>query len=64
MTEMFRVSNPGEGERGNQITAREILDKASGNIQTGLQQDPAMQAQMMMVMGKVYDNLGLYPSGL
>ena len=60
MTEMFKVSNPGE-ERGNQITAREILDKASGNIQTGLEQDPEMQAQMMMVMGKVYDNLGLYP---
>ena len=60
MTEMFKVSNPGE-ERGNQITAREILDKASGNIQTGLQQDPEMQAQMMIGMGKVYDNLGLYP---
>lgn len=60
MTEMFKVSNPSE-ERGNQVTAREILDKASGNIRTGLAQDPETQAQMMMVMGKVYDNLGLYP---
>lgn len=60
MTEMFKVSNPGE-ERGNQVTAREILDKASANIKTGLTQDPEMQAQMMSVMGKVYDNLGLYP---
>jgi len=60
MTEMFKVSNPGE-ERGNQVTAREILDKASANVKTGLAQDPEMQAQMMMVMGKVYDNLGLYP---
>lgn len=60
MTEMFKVANPGE-ERGNQVTAREILDKASGNIRTGLSQDPETQAQMMMVMGKVYDNLGLYP---
>lgn len=60
MTEMFKVSNPGE-ERGNNVTAREILDKASGNIKTGLAQDPETQAQMMMVMGKVYDNLGLYP---
>lgn len=59
MTEMFKVSNPGE-ERGNQVTAREILDKASADIKTGLAQDPEMQAQMMMVMGKVYDNLGLY----
>lgn len=60
MTEMFKVSNPGE-ERGNQVTAREILDKASADIKTGLAKDPEMQAQMMMVMGKVYDNLGLYP---
>jgi eukaryotic-like serine/threonine-protein kinase len=60
MTEMFKVSNPGQ-ERGNQVTAREILDKASRNIETGLAQDPVTQAQMMMVMGKVYDNLGLYP---
>lgn len=60
MTEMFKVSNPGE-ERGNQVTAREILDSASSRITTGLAQDPETQAQMMMVMGKVYDNLGLYP---
>lgn len=60
MTAMFKVSDPGQ-ERGNQVTAREILDKASNDIKTGLTQDPEMQAQMMMVMGKVYDNLGLYP---
>ncbi len=28
MTKMFKVSDPGEA-RGNQVTAREILDKAS-----------------------------------
>ena len=60
MTGMFKVSDPSE-QRGNQVTAREILDKASSNIETGLAQDPEMQAQMMMVMGTVYDNLGLYP---
>jgi serine/threonine protein kinase/tetratricopeptide (TPR) repeat protein len=59
MTRMFRVSDPGEA-RGNSITAREVLDKASKEIDTGLAQDPEMQAQMMHVMGDVYDNLGLY----
>jgi serine/threonine protein kinase/tetratricopeptide (TPR) repeat protein len=59
MTRMFRVSDPGEA-RGNSITAREVLDKASKEIDTGLTQDPEMQAQMMHVMGDVYDNLGLY----
>jgi serine/threonine protein kinase len=60
MTGMFKQSNPSEA-RGNSITAREILDKASKDIDTGLATDPELQAQMMYVMGIVYDNLGLYP---
>jgi serine/threonine protein kinase len=59
MTGMFKVSNPSEA-RGNSITAREILDKASKDIDTGLTKDPELQAQMMEVMGVVYFNLGLY----
>jgi serine/threonine protein kinase len=60
MTTMFRVSNPSESQ-GNKITAREILDKASNDIGTGLAGDPELQAQMMELMGTVYYNLGLYP---
>jgi serine/threonine protein kinase len=59
MTGMFKVSDPSEA-RGNTITAREILDKASKDIDTGLRRDPELQAQMMSVMGKVYLSLGLY----
>jgi eukaryotic-like serine/threonine-protein kinase len=59
MTGMFKVSNPTES-RGNKVTAREILDKASRDIRTGLAKDPELQAQMMNVMGTVYFNLGLY----
>ena len=53
MTSMFKVSDPSEA-RGNSITAREILDKASKEIDTGLAKDPEVQAQMMDVMGEVY----------
>jgi serine/threonine protein kinase/tetratricopeptide (TPR) repeat protein len=60
MEGMFKVSDPSEA-RGNSITAREILDKASNNIDTGLAQDPELQAQMMHVMGNVYRGLGLFP---
>lgn len=60
MTNMFKVSDPSQA-RGNSVTAREILDKASRDIHTGLSTDPEVQAQMMHVMGGVYDNLGLYP---
>jgi len=59
MTGMFKVSDPGQA-RGNQVTAREILDRASSQIDTGLASDPDQQSQMMMVMGLVYENLGLY----
>lgn len=58
MTNMFKVSDPGQA-RGNQVTAREILDQASSQIDTGLSTDPDLQTEMMMVMGQVYGNLGL-----
>jgi serine/threonine protein kinase len=59
MTAMFKVSNPSEA-RGNTVTAREILDKSSKDIETGLSKDPELQAQMMDTMGTVYRSLGLY----
>jgi non-specific serine/threonine protein kinase/serine/threonine-protein kinase len=59
MTDMFNVSDPSIA-RANSVTAREILDKASREIDHGLSKDPEIQAHMMYVMGDVYDNLGLY----
>jgi len=44
MTKMFKVSNPSQA-RGNAVTAREILDKASSDIDTGLKDDPELQAK-------------------
>jgi len=61
MSGMFKVSDPSEA-RGKTITAREILDTASKSIDTGLAKDPETQAQLMGVMGNVYESLGLYPS--
>ena len=59
MAKMFQVSDPSEA-RGNSIKAREILDKASKEIDTSLARSPELQAQMMDVMGSVYFSLGLY----
>ena len=60
MTGMFKVSDPSQA-RGNSVTAREILDKASNDMGTGLAKDPEVQSQMMQVMATTYQNLGLYP---
>ena len=59
MTGMFKVADPSEA-RGNSITAREILDKASNDIGIGLARDAEAQSQMLHVMASTYLNLGLY----
>jgi serine/threonine protein kinase len=59
MTRMFKMSDPSEA-RGNSVTVREVLDKASGEIGQGLTKDAETQAETMNVMGNVYFELGLY----
>jgi eukaryotic-like serine/threonine-protein kinase len=59
MTQMFMVSDPSEA-RGNTVTARAILDKASNEIKTGLAKDPEVQSELMFTMARTYASLGLY----
>jgi eukaryotic-like serine/threonine-protein kinase len=59
MAGMFKVPDPNEA-RGNSVTAREILDKASNDMGNALAKDPEVQSQMMQVMATTYGNLGLY----
>ena len=59
MTGLFKVSDPSES-RGNTVTAREILDRASKQIDANLGQDAEVRDQMMQVMALTYSNLGLY----
>ncbi len=61
MTDMFEVADPNEA-RSSSITAREVLDKASTQIETSLTNDPKLQAQMMSVMGRTYNRLGVFSS--
>ncbi len=55
---LFKVSDPSEA-RGNQITAREILDIGARQIETELKGQEAVQARLMLTMGGVYQGLGL-----
>jgi serine/threonine protein kinase len=59
MTNMFKVSDPSHS-RGNDVRVREVLEKASSQVLSGLDKDPQDRAQLMEVMGDVYKNLGLY----
>ena len=59
LVDLFEVSDPGEA-RGSTVTAREILDQGAERIRTELSAEPAVQGQLMVTMGEVYRNLGLY----
>ena len=58
MTKIFTVSDPSKS-RGNSVTARELLDKASAQIETGLGQDPQVQGRLMRIMAETYRGLEL-----
>jgi non-specific serine/threonine protein kinase/serine/threonine-protein kinase len=60
LTGMFRVTDPSEA-RGNSVTAREILDRASADVEQALAREPELQARMMSTMGAAYWQLGLLP---
>jgi len=59
VTGLFQVTDPSEA-RGSTVTAREIMDKGSRQIDSDLGGQPAIQAELMHTMGIVYRNLGLY----
>jgi non-specific serine/threonine protein kinase/serine/threonine-protein kinase len=56
---LFRVSDPGEA-RGNEVTARELLERGAEHVREELRQQPEVQARLMHTMGDVYSELGLY----
>lgn len=59
MTDIFKIPDPGES-KGNRVTARELLDRASKDIDTSLTNDPELQSRLMSVMGITYSRLGVY----
>ncbi len=59
MEGIFTVSDPGEA-RGNEVTAREILDKGAVEIRGKLVDQPKVQGRLMGTIGRVYWGLGLY----
>jgi serine/threonine protein kinase/Tfp pilus assembly protein PilF len=63
LVNLFKLSDP-EENRGNQVTARELLDSGSKRLQSGLQDQPATKAALLSTVGTVYDSLGQYRDAL
>lgn len=60
---LFKLSDP-EENRGNQITARELLDSGARRLQAALQDQPATKAALLATVGAVYDSLGQYQEAI
>ncbi|HEV7611903.1 MAG TPA: serine/threonine-protein kinase [Steroidobacteraceae bacterium] len=63
LVNLFKLSDPQEN-RGNQVTARELLDLGAKRLQAGLQDQPATKAALLATVGAVYDSLGQYKDAL
>jgi len=59
LSSLFEVADP-QNSRGENITARELLEEGAGRIENELADQPEVQARMMTIIGEVYTGLGLY----
>ena len=56
---IFERSDPEEAQ-GDTATARELLERGAQRVERQLQGQPAVQAQMLRTIGRVYEGLGTY----
>ena len=63
LVNLFKLSDP-EENRGNQVTARELLDSGAKRLEAGLQNQPETKAALLSTVGAVYDSLGQYKDAL
>jgi len=59
LTGIFEVADPSSSP-GDTVTARELLDRGAERIDSELADQPAVQAQMLNVIGGVYHGLGMF----
>jgi tetratricopeptide (TPR) repeat protein len=59
LASVFQAATP-EGSKGENVTARQLLDQAAGRIDTELASDPQLRAAMAGNIGESYVALGLY----
>jgi serine/threonine protein kinase/poly(3-hydroxybutyrate) depolymerase len=59
LVDLFRLTEA-ERERGETISARELLDRAVARLGPEFEHDPQVRAELLAATGVVYTNLGLY----
>lgn len=61
--DLFRVSDPVQGAGGS-TTARELLDRGASRVAAELSGEPEIQASLLVILARTYQNLGLYDRAL
>jgi tetratricopeptide (TPR) repeat protein len=56
-TDPFGTADPGAA-RGTSITAKQLLDRGLGKVDTSFEDQPLIRARLMATLGFVYQNLG------
>ncbi|MEZ5357767.1 MAG: serine/threonine-protein kinase [Candidatus Zixiibacteriota bacterium] len=59
MIELFQSADP-NNSKGDEITARELLESGAARIEQDLAGEPEIQATLMKTIGSVYQQLGQY----
>ncbi len=59
LRQLFEFSDPNLSQ-GQEISARELLDRGARRISEELVEEPEIRAEMMTVLGEIYCELGLY----
>ena len=60
---LFASNDPTES-RGEQLSARDLLDRGAARIRAELQDQPAVQATILETIARAYGNLGSYDAAL
>ena len=63
LVDLFKLSDP-EENRGNRVTARELLDSSAKRLREAFKDQPATKAALLATVGAVYDSLGQYQDAL
>jgi serine/threonine-protein kinase len=59
LSSLFEVADPGRAN-ASQITARELLDRGAARIESDLAAQPDVQAEMMLLLGRLYRQLSVF----
>ncbi len=61
LTDLFEQSEPSRAQ-GEELTARELLDQGMERLETGLEDQPRLRADLTRTVGDIYAKLGHYSS--